>query len=534
MREFIRLQFKLKWGFNRNNNKASAVMTALAALIAVAVILALVWALSFVLRASISVTAKQLSQLFLTLIMIGLTIAATGMQMKRLFRSPDLNIAARFPLSPSKLFTSYLILNYIDLTIYSVVLVLPIMLVFGFAMSCLTVSYIFGIILGAIMMPIVPFALSIFFAIPLVYVLSFLEKHGIVRLILFVIFLVGCFVLYYYILTALARFFIHRNWEEGTLEIWEKLISGLDGYYNPAYYLGNTIFFNNFLLGFGVLLGGGAVLIACGVALARGVASSIRRKALEQGSGFYRRYSEIDDYPSGKAILRYTFKEIMRTKTYSYFYLGVAISTPVMVFFCNKLVTMVGVAQVGSGINFGASMLVVAVFMAMICSFTGSILSVEGKKFYITKLIPVSFRKQLTVKAILNVGVSLIALAISAVVLAALNFVNATQLVVLIAVQFVLSIGLVFNGINLNLANPNLKPKANGEAEEINITFMLLIGLLVAAIMGACGIVLPRVSPKNGDAAAYLICGVIVVIYTLINVLTFCFTVEEKYRKIEA
>ncbi len=532
MREFIRLQLKLKWGFNRNNNKVSAVMTALAALIAVAVVLALVWALTFVLRASVAVSAKQLAQLFITIVMIGLTVAATGMQMKRLFRAPDLNIAARFPLSPSKLFTSYLILNYIDLSIYSAVLLLPIMLVFGFAMNCITVAYVFGILIGIVLMPLIPFALSIFFAIPLVYALSFLEKHGIVRLILFVIFLVGCFVLYYYILTALARFFIHRNWEEGTLEIWKNLITGLDGYYNPAYYLGNAIFFENFWLGLGALLGAGLLLNACGVVLARAVASNIRRKALEQGSGFYRRYSEIDTFGSGRAILRYSFKEIMRTKTYSYFYLGVAISTPVMVFFCNKLVTMVGVAQMGSGINFGASMLVVAVFMAMICSFTGSILSVEGKKFYITKLMPVSYRKQLTVKAILNIGVSLIALAISAVVLAALKFINGTQLGVLIAVQFVLAVGLVFNGINLNLANPNLKPKANGEAEEINITFMLLIGLVVAAVLGTCGIVLPRVIEK-GDVLTYLVCGALVMTYAVINVLVFCFTVEEKYRRIE-
>ena len=49
--------------------------------------------------------------------------------------------------------------------------------------------------------------------------------------------------------------------------------------------------------------------------------------------------------------------------------------------------------------------------------------------------------------------------------------------------QLVLTVGFVFNGIDLNLANPNLKPKANGEAEEINITYMLLIGLAIAAIL---------------------------------------------------
>ncbi len=534
MREFIRLQLKLRWGYNRNNNKASAVMTAVATLLAVAIALALVWALSYVLQASIGATAKQLAQLYLTVIMIGLTIAATGMQVKRLYRPADLLITARFPMSPFKLFLSYLVLNYIDLSIYSAILLFPVMIVFGIAMKCFTFVYFLGIVLGVLLMPIVPFVLSIFIAIPTVYVTTLLERHGIARLIVFVVVLVGAFVLYYYILENLAEFFIHRNWEEGTLEIWENLLKGLDGYYNPAYYLGNVVFFDGFWIGFGALLGAGAVLGAGGVALARAVCTSFRKKALETGSGFYMRRSEVDSFGSARAIFRYSLREILRTKTYAYFYLGVAISTPVMVFFCNRLVTMVGEAQVGSGINFGASMLVIAVFMAMISSFAATILSVEGKKFYITKLVPVPYRKQLLIKGILNVGVSAVALIISAIVLAALKFIGAVEMTVLIITQLLLAAGLVFNGINLNLVNPNLKPKANGEAEEINITYMLLIGLVIAAIVGACCIIFPRSIETVGATAAYLTAVGIALVYAAVNFIVFWFTVDKKYKKIEA
>lgn len=541
MADFIRLQLKLKWGLNRNNNKASAIMTAVAALLAVAIALALVWALSFVLKTSISVSAKRLSVLYLTVIMAGLTVAATSMQIKRLYRPADLLITARFPLSPFKLFLSYLILNYIDLCIYSAVLLLPIMLVFGFAMQCVTFAYIMGILLGVILMPLIPFGLSIFIAIPAVYITTFLEKYGIVRLICFVLLLVGAFVLYNYILTILAQFFIHRNWEEGTLEIWENLLKGLDFYYNPAYYLGNVVFFDGFWLGLGVLLGASALLIGGGVALAKVVCTNLRNKALDGGNGGNERKSKVDGYGSTRAMFRYNFNEILRTKTYSYFYLGVAISTPVMVFLCNRLVTMVGEAQVGMGINFGASMLVIAVFMAMICSFTGTAISVEGKNFYITKLVPVNFRKQLFIKGLLNIAVSTVALLISAAVLAYLKFLSIEEMTVLVVTQFLLSIGLVFNGINLNLANPNLKPKANGEPEEINITYMLLIGLALAAILGGCCIIFPRsagdlVAPSltDGKVSAYLIIVAVALVYAIINICIFWFTAERKYRKIEA
>ncbi len=537
MREFIRLQLKLKWGLNRNNSKASAIMTAVAALLAVLVALGLVLALTYVLNAAfikeaIDVSAKRLAGLYLTIIMIGLTVAATGMQMRRLYRPADLFITARFPLSPFKQFICHLILNYIDLTIYSAALVIPVMIMFGVAMKCITFVYMMGVLLGALFMPLIPFALSIFIAIPVMYIVTLLERHTFVMIGVFVAVLVGAFFLYDYILTALAQFFIHRNWEEGTLEIWNSLLTGMDAYYNPAYYLGNMIFFERFGLGIGVLLGASAALIAGGVALARIVCTSFRSKALDSGFGVRVRHTEEDGYSSSRAIFRYQFKEILRTKTYSYFYLGVAISTPVMVFFCNRLVSMVGEAQIGPGFNFGTSMLVVAAFMAMICSFTGSVLSVEGKKFYITKLVPVGYRKQLLIKGLLNIAVSAIALAISAIVMASLQFLNAAEMSVLVLSQMVLAAGLVFNGINLNLANPNLKPKANGEAEEINITYMLLIGLVVAALLGALCIILPD-GAGSGTTAAYLIAVAIVAFFTAVNFVVFWFTADKKYRKIE-
>ena len=172
MSEFIRLQLKLKWGFNRNNSKKNAIMTAAAALLASAVALALVYGLAFVLDSTIEVTAKRLSVLFLTILMLGLTVAATGMQINRLYRPGDLNITARFPLSPFKVFVSCLILNYINLSIYSTVLFVPVMLVFGWAMKCITFVYGTGIILGIIFMPLIPFGLSVFLAIPIMYVNS--------------------------------------------------------------------------------------------------------------------------------------------------------------------------------------------------------------------------------------------------------------------------------------------------------------------------------------------------------------------------
>lgn len=533
MIDFIRLQLKLKWGFNKNNDKKSAIMTAIAAFLALAVALALVFVLTFVLNAQVDVPIRSLAVMYLTFIMFGLTVAAVGMQVKRLYRPADLLITARFPLSAFKLFVANMVLDYIDLTVYSAIVVLPVMLVFGWAAKCLGVVYVLGVILGAAFMPFVPFALSTFVAIPVMYVISLLEKHRVVRLVIFVLFLAGCFVLYDYILTVLAQFFIHNNWEQGTVEIWKKILVALDGMYNPAALLSYMIFFERFWIGLGITVGASVAVTAGGLAAARAVYSRVRVKALNGGFDPSVKPTAADGYGSARAMLRYGFKEILRTKTYSYFYLGVAISTPVMVFFCNRLVNIVGSAQIGGSINYGASMLVLATFMAMICSFSGTIISSEGKNFYISKMIPVSYRRQLCIKGFLHIAVSLGALLISGILLAVLGFVNVVEMTVLAVTQIFLLVGLVLNGINLNLANPNLKPKANGEPEEINITIMLLIGLVAAAIVGAMSLIFPRVIEEGGMLVAYLAPIGVGVVYAAINAVVFWLTANEKYRRIE-
>lgn len=531
MREFIRLQLKLKWGLNRNNSKKNAIMTAVSASIAALIALALVWGLTYVLGANIDFSPKQLSVFFLTIVMIGLTFVAIGMQINRLYSPGDLKITARFPISPFKIFVSYLILNYIDLMVYSAIVLLPMMLVFGWAIGCISFTFFIGIVLSIVVFPIIPFGISIIIAIPVMQIRSLLKKHNVVKLIFFILALIAVFSAYYYVLTVLAKFFIHRNWEEGTLGVWSGLIGGLNILYNPATQISNIMFFENFWLGLAILLGSGFVLISIGVVIAKFVYSKVRTRELEGFGGVNSRITKLDNLSSSKAIFKHSFFEILHTNSYSYFYLGVAISTPVMVFFCNRLVTMVGEASIGKGINFGAAMLVTAVFMVLISSFSASVLSVEGKNFYITKIIPVSFRKQLLVKGILYVAVSLVALTISDIVMIALEFVSAAEIAVLTAGQALFVVGLVFNGFNLNLVNPNLKPKANGEAEEINLTFMLFIGLFISAIFGMICIILPKVSIQI--EIVYILIISLCAVYALINLFVFWFTANKKYKNIE-
>ena len=530
MKEFLRLQLKLKWGINRNNSKITAALMSVASILVVVTMLVLIYVLASMLINTLDIAAMQIAQLFLVIIEIALTVMAISMQVKRVYRPTDVHITSRFPISAFKIYISNLVLNYIDLAIYSFILIIPVMIVFGIAAKIISVTYILGIALGAFFAPLIPFAVSLLVSIPIAYVSLKLEHHNIISLIIFIVFLIGAFTLYNYVLTILADYFINSQMTEDTVDVWQSVLNVLGSPYNPLSYLANVIFFYDVWAGIGITIGTALVLGTVGIFISRPVYKSVNLKAREGDADYFRAQSKVDNYGPMLAQLRYGFKQIIRTKTYAYFYLGIAIATPVMVFFCNRLVIQVGQAQIGAIVNYGASLLVIAAFVAMISSFAGNVLTMEGKNFYLTKLIPVSYKNQLLIKGFLNFCVSVGALLISCIILASLKFISAGEMFILLGIQTVFAAGAVFNGLNLNLANPNLRIKVNGESDEINIIIMMLLGLVISALLGAGNIIAPFFMPSW---AKHLITAGVVLIYAGINILIFFLTADKKYRSIE-
>lgn len=531
MLEYIRLQMKLSYCGNRGRRKSSTVLTWAIGILLVCAVLGLLYLLSMVLSTELSeISATELSVLFLTVIEIGLTVMAVSQQMKRLYRPKDIQITARFPLSSFRLYVANLILAYINVAIVGAVLVIPVMAVFCIGAGAFGWQLIGGLVIGAIAAPLVPFALSTLISVPVMFVLVLLENRNLIRLIIFIVFLAGFFVLYNYILSMLTEYFMHSGVEQETVSVWYQLVNALNSPFNLAVYCGSLLFFEKFWMGLGIILGVFIVLTAIGICVSRPVYERVRKKTLETGGNIFSRRSKIDGGNAVTAMFRHGFKEILRTRAYAYFYLGIAIATPVMVFFCNRLVVETGQAQLGSGVNFGASVLVITAFMAMISAFSAASLSMEGKTFYITKIVPISYRKQLFVKGVLNLCVSGGALAISCIVLGTLHFLTPVQICYIVAIELLCAAGFVFNGININLVNPNLKVKADGETDEINITLMMILGIFISAILGAAAIILPFLMK---ELFAWLILLGAVVVYATVNALVFAFTAKKKYTRIE-
>ena len=409
MLAFIRMQMKLRWGRESGGDKKSLILSGVVAVVTVAVSLALIYVLTSVLGANVSSGDKSVLVLFITVIEIALIVSGIGMQIRWLYKPSDLKITAQFPLSPFKMFAANLVLVYINLQIYAAVLMIPVLTVASAALGIFGWKFALGLIVAAVLAPMVPFALSAVLSLPVMYMLSVLENRNIIKLAIFVVVLAGFFVLYNFVLTFLADYFIYKNVTDSG-GVWEN------------------------------------------------------------------------------------------------------------------------VPQLGEGVNFGASMLVIAAFMALINAFSAASLSREGEKFFITKLIPVPYRTQLLIKGLVNLIVSAGALVISVVVIVSLGFVTAAEAAVIAAAGLLLSCGFVLNGLNLNLANPSIRVRSDGGFNEANVTLMMVIGLFLSAAVGIAAIVLPFFI---AEWLAYLAAAAVALLYAGANFAVFWLTAQKKYAAVE-
>ena len=130
----------------------------------------------------------------------------------------------------------------------------------------------------------------------------------------------------------------------------------------------------------------------------------------------------------------------------------------------------------------------------------------------------------------MNLMVSAGALAISCFVIGVLKFVAPEQIYIIVAVEFVMAAGFIFNWFNLNVRHPYLKNKANGDVAEINTSIMMAIGLAFSAVLGGVSIVLAY---DNDVTLIYYIISAVAGVYFLANALIFFTSAERKYNSIE-
>lgn len=529
---YIGLHFKLSFRKDKKEDIKSVIITLVMGLLTCGAVIILCRYLFSIINKQIlqEVSPQKFSVLLVSLIEVVLIIVGIFLEIKFFLKPSDALITARFPISSSQLFIAKLLIVFIYLSVISFCLILPIMIIYGASVGIVSFAFILRLIGTSLLSPLIPFALASLFAIPTMYVLTKLENKNILKLILFLLILGLAFFLYSRILNFLAEYYINQSVNADRKNLIIVFANSLNNGWNFFVYLNNLIFGREILKSLAVVLSVTVVILTLGILASIPLYKRVRDNMLEGKGSIFSKKTQLTKDDAFLAIFKNECKNIMRTHTYAYFYLGVSIVTPLMVFLTNALIQKIGNAQMGGTITFGISLLIVLVFMSMINSFSASAISREGNKFYITKIIPVSYKRQLLAKGLLNALISIGALLISIIILCSMKYISILQGFIVFVIAILVSLGIILNGFNINVRNPKVSRAKAGEESQTNSTLVMLIGFCLSAVEGLIAIVL---SFFLQFGYVYLITLVLAIIYFITNVLVFHFTINKKYAKIE-
>lgn len=528
---YIGMHFKLSIRPDKNVDKKSRIMTTFMGVLVIFVGLLLCYLIFDVISDQFlaKITPKDFSVALYTILGIVLLVVGISMELKLYLNAKDLKLTARLPLSPISQFVAHLIIVFIYMLIISIVSVMSVMCIYGAKMGLLHSGYLALVFLSSLFAPLVPFGIATLLVVPTMYFIVALQNHNIVKLIIFLVIIAGLFTVYSILLNFLADYYIHQKVDAQSQERLINIILSIGNPWNFFSYLSAIAFGDGLWAGMGIILSASIVFMGAGILIAIPIYDRIRLQTIEGKKKIFSKPTKITNDKPFMAIFKKEIKEIIRTTGYAFFYLGIAIVTPIMVYLTSSLIQKVGKAQMGGNVAFGVSILVVLAFISMINSFAGSSISREGKQFYITKIVPVDFRVQLLAKGFVNFGVSVIAVLISLVILYAMKFVTVVEGLVVLACALLMTMGIIASGFNINVARPNINMSDSEESQSNTLTTMLL-GIGITAIQGILGIFL---SFFIKEGFTYLIVIGISLIYAVINVLVFVLSVKKKYLKIE-
>lgn len=528
---YIGLHFRLQFGRDKTADKKSIATTIVMGIAACVVILFLAKYLFDIIAKQFggAMSSREISVVVVTVIEVVLIVLGISLEIKFFLKPEDLKISARFPMSSLSLFVAQLLIVYIYLLIISVVGLLPIMLIFGWSTGVLSGAFVGWLVLAIFFAPMIPFSIATILVVPTMLILTLLDNQNVIKLLLFLVVIAGLFVLYSIFLNFLAEYYVHQRVDSSMQNGIISLVSSMNNGWNFFLYLNNILFGTEVLKSIGIILSIFVVLLGAGIGISIPAYSRVRENVLEGKRGVFSKKSNLSHDNAFWAIFKKEFKQIIRTHTYAYFYLGIAITTPVMVFLTNSILQKIGEAQIGSSVAFGVSILVVLAFMSMINAFSASSISREGREFYITKIVPVSPRTQLLSKGLLNAVVSFGALLVSVIILCSMKFITVVEGLVVFVVGLSMALGIIFNGFNINLRHPNLTA-SDGEGSQANGTLTMFLGFLLSAVVGVISIVMIFLVEMK---YIYLIIMFLTIIYAAINFVVFFLTANKKYSQIE-
>ncbi|MDR0696471.1 MAG: hypothetical protein LBF68_02865 [Christensenellaceae bacterium] len=546
----LKLDIKTKLGLGKKitrKNIVSGIINILFTLIIYSVyIIGLYFLSSIVINSNVPMEYEYLVVCSGLGILIELLIC-TSVFVKNLYYDGENELLLRFPVNGNQIFATKAILTYIIGLTASLFFVYPMYIVYGIITSAPAIHYVTTFLLLPLV-TLLPFSIACLIALPVINITNLIKNRFALLLALMIIIVVASFAVYMILLKGVLEYAQSSTTSllsEGTRDYIRNIASSLI----PFNYYANVIYGEFDLGSLFILIAITLAVSAIAFLVSKRTVYPIVLKSIERESEAME-IKPIDKVrPVFSALLRKEYVLIFRSLNYSFQYLSMAITAPIMVFFCNDLASTIGDSSVGGSIIPGLTMLVVIIFITIIVSFASTAISREGNTFYLTKIMPVPYRHQILIKLILYFVVSSASVLVSCIIVWIAfggekygNHVQFVDIISIFGIAELIIITLSAMAIKSDMKTPTFEVSKSGELVNANknVSINMLTGVLIAVLFGLFTMIfsylpltiagLPIVS---NNKQVYVLLLIIASIFASLSLFSLFFRIDKHYNKIK-
>ena len=457
---------------------------------------------------------------FLTLATMGSMILAavvsTGTIIKNLYMNGDNELLLRFPVSGQEILASKWVYCFLHNLVVNVAILLPFYITFGVVTKAPVGDY-FSYIAVILFSSLLPFFVANVIAVPVMKVMNLVKNQFLLILILTIAAVCGIFILYMSALGNIVDYLMESNKNIFSADVVERYRAFASHAYpfnwyayliNGKKYAGisdvqmGLSFLYVFLLN--AAFGVGAFFVTT-----RAYYRTILYGIETEKTSFKKKVSNRKRSPF-HAMIHKEFFLILRSFNYSFQYLAMACAAPFMVFYCNRLAASMGTKSIGASIMPGLTLMIIIIFVTIIVSFASTFISREGNCFYFTKIIPVSYTKQILTKFFLYSIVAIISVALCCAVPGGYytsakggNMLTAVDVAAIFGICEMVVMSLTCLSMWADIKMPTFNVSGDGELVKANknVALSMIVGMIVAIIYGLFAMVFSFLPLKLGNWA---------------------------------
>lgn len=426
----------------------------------------------------------KLLTLALVLTQLVSTVFALAAIMRDMFFSRENELLMVLPATPDELFVSKLAVIYAQEFLVNTMTLFPLTFAIGFASSAGFV-YFLATLLFLVFLPLLPLGVATVLAVPTAYAIKLLKKNVAISFVAIIAGVVAAVSAYCVLIDKVMAGFDIMGKQIETVNAVNAFVLKFAS--NVPFYreIAESAFAFSKWYYMPVLVAVCAALLFVGALIVKPFFFKAAMSNLETQSKVKAKERRFIAESPLKSMLRRELTEIFRSPDYFFEYYLFTFLMPFFVFCYDRMMIHIVVGKAGENMVAGAHVLIVAVFAMLSNVSSANAITKEGGNYYISKIIPVDYYKQVLAKYLFNLILTGAALLVTAIVSC---FSQPLWQVALGTVAiFLASAGHIALGIDMDIKSPTLDWYSDEEISlrNKNISKSIVWGMAVAVLMGA-------------------------------------------------